>query len=239
MFRQSLLCHAGHPVRHEWRREEITRLRLAADVTFISQKPDLRSTKVEEFRGPRDSEAATDHPLSKQALFCLTEAWPKSIAFDDLLAAARARLAGNLAIVREATDRAADARELADNMLNLFRLEMISLSTHPEPFVTEAGEFPRASALARWHARRAGHIPDLRMRVATVDGLSRRLLCHLDGHHDRSALIEELVRAVTEDGLVLERFGRPLLGADHVRSVLARELDANLHRLARSALLLA
>jgi hypothetical protein len=77
----------------------------------------------------------------------------------------------------------------------------------------------------------------VRQELVQLDPLSRCLLRLLDGSRTRTALVEDLVRAALDGQVAVDRHGRPVKDEDRLRAILGRELDPNLRRLARSALL--
>ena len=91
--------------------------------------------------------------------------------------------------------------------------------------------------MARFRARDSKLVPNARLELVPGDPLTLFLLRHLDGEHDRASLVEVLVHGIKEKNLVFERHGWAITDPDHLRGALTRELDPNLRRLARSALL--
>jgi methyltransferase-like protein/SAM-dependent methyltransferase len=238
-FRQTLLCHAGIPLASEPQTDGLVRLHVASCAECTAPPADLYSTRPQEFRGPKGISAETGHPISKAALLCLAEVWPRSLAFAELEAAARARIAGDAVVVQTADDYARDTRLLAENLLRCFAGGLVELHAHAAHLVTEPGERPRVSAYSRLQAKNGSWMTNARHEPVDLDALTCQLLRHLDGSRDRAALVEVLVRAVTEQDVPLERYGRPVKDPDLLRSILGRELDDNLRRLGRCALLVA
>jgi methyltransferase-like protein len=73
-----------------------------------------------------------------------------------------------------------------------------------------------------------------------LDGFDRYLLGHLDGSHDREALVERLMAGpVAEGALKVQDDGEPVQDAARVRERLAEEVEQKLRWLARAALLVA
>ena len=72
----------------------------------------------------------------------------------------------------------------------------------------------------------------------TLDAFNRHLLCHLDGSHDRAALLERfLAGPVAEGVLKVQHNGAPVEDAGEIKTTLAEALEWNLYGLARAALL--
>jgi methyltransferase-like protein/SAM-dependent methyltransferase len=239
LFRQTLLCHSEVSLDREVRPERLEALRVASCAESVTPPVNLHSDRPEEFRGPSKIGATTSQSSSKAALVCLAEIWPRSLPFADLQAAARARLVGDLVVIQDAPAHARDSRLLAENLLKAFGADVVELHVHAPPLATDPGECPRAPALARLQAKDGAWVTNICHQPVNLDPLTRQLLRHLDGRHDRPALVEELVRAAADKTVTLERFGRPVTDADRLRDIFRRELDTNLQHLVRSGLLVA
>jgi methyltransferase-like protein/2-polyprenyl-3-methyl-5-hydroxy-6-metoxy-1,4-benzoquinol methylase len=239
MFRQTLLCHREVPLRRDLSAEQVAAFHVASPARCVSPAPDVQSDRAEEFRAPSGVTASTGHAISKMAFIHLAEIWPRCATFDTLQATARARLGGDASVVQDAASYARDTRLLAENLLQAFTAGVVELHVHPPPLVTEPGARPRSGALARRQARDGDRVTNTRQELVHLDPLSRHLLRALDGTRELPALTEFLADAVLEHNLVVERHGRRVTDPDRLRSILTQEVDANLRRLARSALLIA
>ncbi len=238
MFRQTLLCHAAPPAR-EPQPDRLAGLHVAAHLEGALPAADAPSGVPHEFRGPNGLTFTTGHAITKAALACLADAWPASLPFAELQALARARLVGDAVVTQEAEEYARDTRQLAENLLQGFAAGVVELHAFAAPLVSEPGERPLAPAFARLQARDGAWVTNGWHQLVNLDPLTCKLLHHLDGGHDREALVEVLARAVEEEKLVLERYDRPVKDADRARGILRRELGANLRRLGTCALLTA
>jgi methyltransferase-like protein len=238
-FRQSLLCHADLPLSIEPEPDGLRALHLAATAECTGAEVEMRSTQPQEFRGPRGVKFAIGHPITKAAMLCLKEVWPRSIPFATLEAAARARLVGDAVVTQTADEYARDTRMLAENLLQGFAGGVVDLHAHPAYLVTEPGERPLAPAFVRRQATEGLWITNAWHDLVNLDPLTCFLLRHLDGQRDRAELVEVLIRGVAEQKIALERHNRPVTDIDRVRGILKRELDANLRRLGSCALLTA
>ena len=195
-FRQTLLCHSQTPLR---RRLESAQMR-----KFYVGTGAHRDALPEKM--------PSDHPLAQAAMAALIEAWPAALEFGELLDRVRAR-AG---IHRE------DDVLLADMVLAFFACGQCQLHVHPPRFANAVSQRPRASAVARLQARTGDLVTNLcHEAVHLEDALSLRLLCALDGTHDRAALLEELHPFASAPAAVM----------------IERDLDRSLQGLARLALL--
>ena len=107
-------------------------------------------------------------------------------------------------------------------------------------FVTEPGERPTASALARLEAGSGEVVTNLlSARVRIEDPLARGLFGLLDGTRGRDALVRDLTEFVARGGASVERDGRRVTDVGEVASLIRGALDDRLRALARLALLIA
>jgi methyltransferase-like protein len=227
-----LLCRAGVQVAREPSAERIRGLYVAGEVQPLSPEPAAES-KVG-FRGPKGVEVETSDPLLKLALAHLGEVWPRYLPFEELLSSIRARLGG----IDLPSPRRDDARELAEAFLRGAIAGLLELHAHPPVFVTDIGDRPVASALARYQIRHGEIVATLRHTTLRIeDRLGRELLWRLDGTRDRSRLVDELSDLVRSGEATVRRDGRSVEDPREARQVVAEELEENLRSLARTAVL--
>jgi methyltransferase-like protein len=189
MFRQTLLCHDSVKLDHALRPEAAQRMSIATAAKPVSDQPDLQSDAPQQF-STGDSlhgTLTTRDPLMKAAMTHLSRIWPESIVFDDLLAAA----APGQAIASE------PARQLATRLLHCYTSGLVEFSLSPPRFVARVSDRPLASPYARWRAREGQKVVNMRLESIVLTEPARLVLQHLDGQHDRAALIA-LVQAWIE-----------------------------------------
>jgi SAM-dependent methyltransferase len=235
-FRQTLLCRREVSLRRPPRPEDLAPFRVASRARCLSERPDVHSPRVEEFRGPTGTIVGTDHAVTKAALLHLAEVWPLALPLDALQAAARVRLAAEAVVVQDAAAHARDSHLLAENLLQAFLAGVVELHLHAPPLVSVPGRFPRAPAFARRQAKEGNRVTNLRHEVVPLDEINRHLLGLLDGSRDREALLEGMLGWVVERGMVVQRQGRPVTDLGQVRGALADGVEVQLQALARSAL---
>jgi len=232
-FRQTLLCHAAVAVSHVPGSRPVTEMFIASRARPVSPPVDLAPGKVVEFVGPRGGKVATDYQLAKAALAHLAEIYPGSLAFSSLLNAAR-KLIGETGDVATADE----VETLSDILLRIYGTGLIELSTRAPDFVVEVSERPVASPLARFQVERGLAVANLRhVEVDIEDEIGRELLKLLDGTRNHDALLEDLTAAVSAKKILLTKESTPVEDLDGIRSVLNRDLQTNLQKLAKFALL--
>ena len=116
---------------------------------------------------------------------------------------------------------------------------LVELHVSPPRFAVEIGERPVASPLARLQAAAGRQVTNLRHESVELSELSRQVLRHLDGHHDRAAVLDGLAGLVAQGSLLAQQNGHPIKDPDRVQGILGGALDENLRELARGALLVA
>lgn len=210
MFRQTLLVHGGVKIQHAVPPERVEAFCLAAEIRSTVAPAADAEDPTEEFRGPADLSLKTRDPLLRAALHILGERWPGAVPFDELRAAARARVGG-------AADPARDTHELGTRLLPTYTASrFLELHVHPGPFTLRPGDRPVASPYARWGARIGSRVTNLRHVNISLSQPERDLLQLLDGTRDRDELearITPPADATASDtlGRVLARFARAAL----------------------------
>jgi methyltransferase-like protein len=237
-FRQTLLCHKDISLDRDVTPEKMRGFYAASPASPVSPQPDVRSTAVEDFRGPFGAAMSTGNPFAKAVIMQLVESWPRLLPFDELLAASRARLG----LPGDTADpgQEADAPALANILLGTFAVGLVEMHIHLPHFVTEVSERPLASPLARRQARESSMATNLRHATIQLEGeLVRHLLGLLDGTRDRTALVRDLAAAAAADPGALQEVGGFPQDGRGLEEVMAAGLEGNLQRFARLAFLLA
>lgn len=186
MFRQTLLCHADVKLEHALRAEAVQDFYIASAAKAVSAQPDVDSDTEEQFGAAGRSALTTRDPLMKATMVDLSRRWPLPVSFDQLLAAARARL-------KEPGAAGADqARQLAVRLLNCHASGIVEFTAAPSRFVIEVSDRPVASPYARLRAREGPKVNNMRLEALMLSEPALLLLRHLDGQHDQAALVELL-----------------------------------------------
>lgn len=236
MFRQTLLCHADVALDRSLPPDNVMGLYVATGAKPEDPFVDVHSKDRITFRGPH-SVMTTNEPLVKAAMLHLAERWPHPVSFSSLLAKARSRLNPSPVVVD--TARATwDARKLAEPMIRCYATSLVELSIRPSPFTLRLHDRPRTSRLARHQAQSSNTVTNLCHEVVHLNDLQRHLLRHLDGEHDRSALLDVLVQEVRSGHLAVHDQGRQVKNDEQIKQILGTILDDNVKDLARRGLLM-
>lgn len=224
-FRQTLLVHDGRVVNRTVTPDRIRSLWLASSLKPVRAQADIHCTGDEEFRAANGGGLRTPNPVTKAAIRILADRWPASLAYSDLLEAAVDRLG---------TRSPQDESILTSDLLQCFAAGLLELHAMPAPYVTEPGERPRASPLARLQASRGlKSVTNLRHEILSIDDGLGLLLHNLDGSHGREEIFRLVASRVAEDKERTGRIQRKRLAA------LREQVDHTLMQVARAALLLA
>ena len=233
-FRSTLLCHRERQLDRNVDSARVARLFVAGALEPLDGKADVRTAQQESFKALNGVQLQTAVPLTRAAIRILSSAWPRAIAFSDLVASAL-RLAGS---TDPGVGPAAEQR-LAADLLQLYAANAVELHSLPSPFVTSVPEKPRTSALVRLQASQGARVTNLRHESLRVNDVERKVLGLLDGARGRSEVIEGLMAAVAAGDLSLKRDQQPIADPADRLEQLGRFYDQMLPQLGRKALLLA
>ncbi len=211
-FRHSVLCHAGAAVPDKPKPEFVETLHAASQAVPVSARPSLAPDVAEEFRGTRGSAVKTAYPLAKAILVVLTRVWPETRSFEAVSSEVKALLG-------EEPNRA----EVAEILLATYTSGVVEFQARPLGCTSKVSRRPATTELARWQARHGKYITTTRHMVLEVDGdIERHIIAQLDGTRDLPALARELAPLVNQP-----------------ESVVVKELETNLAKLARLGMLVA
>jgi SAM-dependent methyltransferase len=211
-FRETLLVREGVELTRKVSPLRVTSLRVASRARAARPDPDIQSAAVEEFRTPDGKVMTTPSRVTKAAMAVLADRWPVAMAFDDLCAAARARLASPAAPSEDERGR------LAFEIMQCYTADVVELHRARSPFVLEVGDRPEASPVARLQAKRGAPATSLRHEHGSFNADTLRLFLLLDGTRTRREIAAALWPGRSE-------------------SESLQELDAALVHLARLALM--
>jgi SAM-dependent methyltransferase len=137
----------------------------------LDPDPDLESAEPVRFSLEDNVRLSLDHPLIKQAMFRIGQAYPQAIPVAEL----------------------PDHPDVDKGLLQLFTIGHLDLTTGPGVLTATPGERPVASPLARLQA--TGGVPvtsQLHKHVRLEDATSRHFVTRLDGTRTRAELAAEM-----------------------------------------------
>jgi hypothetical protein len=181
-FRESLLVHKGVPLQRKVSPTRLMSLHIASAAQPTGAVSDFGSGDRVEFRAPDGATTVTANPVAKAAMIILAQAWPSTLSFDELLAAACERI-GLAPVTRP------DARDpLAAHLLHCFAAGIVELHVERASLAVTAGAHPQTSPVAVLQARRGATATNLRHESVTLSEEARALLPLLDGTRARAEL---------------------------------------------------
>jgi len=231
-FRRTLLCHRGDPRERRVSAAVMRRLRAASVAQPLPPEPGAKPEEGQRFAGRDGRVFSVGHPLAQAVLLCLGERWPRTMTFDPLMAAALERLG--------ISDPPADEHfeTLAAVLAQFFFSGVLELFLLDPGCADGRDQTPEASPLARRQAALGPVVTNrLHQAIQLEDELTRRLVLHLDGHHQRPALVEAMAKEVAEHDLPIHRDGEPVANRDRRIELLPEVIEEKLKFLAYSALL--
>jgi Predicted methyltransferase regulatory domain len=176
VYRETLLCRAECAVDDDLCLEAITRLRLASR----AESTPGEGSVLRVFTLPDGIRMESQDAGTVALMGYLIEAWPRSVAFPELI--------GFL----EAKDAGVDAGFLIQ-LMRLVVTRMVELHAWQAPVSRGIAERPRASAVSRQEAATQDRATTLLHGSLRLDDpLVRRFLVLLDGTRDREELLEAL-----------------------------------------------
>ena len=127
---------------------------------------------------------------------------------------------------------------------------LIELHTYAPQFTSQPSERPVASPWARYQVQSGTEVTSLCHARVELKGIAQYLVSHLDGTHDRAALLAGLERSVAAGTLILQPTNGEKPGeatpelltppdAAQTRQILVEEMEEALQNLAKAALLVA
>jgi methyltransferase-like protein len=246
-FRHAVLCRESLPCSRRPSARALRSLCITSMVRPAAESAAPSADGGEEFHKLSGGHAlTTNDPAVKLALRILDEARPRSVSFETLWTRVEDRLAALSAGATpegqdpaSAEDRQAipSPERLAESLLDAFGHNVIELHVREPEFTTEVGEFPRASPVARRKAASSPRVPNLHHRMIALADFDQLVLTHLDGSHDRRALLRIMHDEIKAGTFALRIQDREIADPAELETALAHLLDKSLHGLAANALL--
>ena len=237
LFRQTLLCRRDVKLSRSLGPWNLTDLHVAARLSAANPEMDLNSTEPEVFHGVGDLKVSTSQPVVKAALYCLTERWPAATAFSDLLLRARSLLKHKDDGCTPSGSGETDGATLGSVLLTCFTRGLCELYAHPPEFVIAPGLRPMACPFARLQARSREMVINRRHEGVPLNALAKQLLPLLDGGQDCDSMLDALIRLAADGTLLVKVAERLVSERGEARQILAGELERELARFGRTALL--
>lgn len=235
-FRQTLLCKSSAQINRNVDANKIMSMLVSSPIKPEKQSANLQSNAPENFVMPNGFSIQTANPLTKAALLCLSEAWPRSCNFDELHGAALARLSDVL--VQDGQTAQAQKQVLATDLLSAFAAGVVFLRTEQAPLVTFVSERPKASALARAQAPEQWFVSTQLHESIAIDAFARQLIQELNGKRDHIQIVDQLVEAVNKGQLLVQKDGKNISDQTALRKTLESLMNECLDKMAKAGVLI-
>jgi SAM-dependent methyltransferase len=190
-FRRTLLCRADVRLNRAIEPDCVTRFHLAGSAVPVSDAFDPSDAGTAEFKLENGYTMATDHQLSKAALFLLGKCWPAAVSYPVLQQKARHSLAARTDAAKTCSEE--NIQTLVQILFDAARVGHVELALHPFRLTTAISDRPQTSRLARKQAETANLVTNLRHTMVRLeDERVRQLLMLVDGTRCRDELLSDL-----------------------------------------------
>lgn len=204
-FRMTLLVRQGSEIKRNVTGDRLQNLWVSSALKPATAC-DTATMDETSFQSASGHGLRTGHQITKAALLVLQEQFPGALAFKELLGLARSRLPSSWC---DAVSTRQDATTLgSDLLLGYMAPGTLQLYAGAPGAVVTPGNSPLASAYARWQARTAQVVTNLRHETVEISAIARFLLPLLDGRHDLATLRDQLRIALAEGTVQLEHGGQ-------------------------------
>jgi SAM-dependent methyltransferase len=233
-FRMTLLCHSTTPRSVKPDPDVIRKLSVTCQAETIPSSPTFAPGERVQFKAPKGAVATFEHEFINAAFVTLTDNFPHTLSFDELVEAAH-HLLGNRARELDAAYRTDLTRVLVES----YRIGLVELLAEPPPYARTAKPKPVASPLARLQlADGRETVTGLRPSVIGLESpITRELVTLLDGTRDRAALLMGLAARAAANP-ACHPPDTPPQSADWWRNKLADQIEPALAMTAKNGLLM-
>lgn len=233
-FRQSLLCRKGISIDRN-----ISPARMAGGfyagnirVEDESQRSNLDSDTDVSFACSNGRRLRSKNPALKALMYTLGDAWPASLALDEITRRVEKMLGS---VMAGQVDSQVLTNVVTSNLIQLSTRGDIDFRFVPDRFSTQISDHPTVSALTRLQARIGGTVTTGRHAMLAMDAVSRLFVQAMDGNHNLEQLENHVVQLI-EDGKIKVSFGS---GRVDMTAVPKATVEKLLDQIARNALIVA
>jgi len=228
-FRRTLLCHGGLTLDSSYSFERIRTLFAGTDAELVESEP---GASVVGFQTDDGRRVGIGDPSARAALEHLCRARPATVPVETLIEAV------SEAVSREDMSGPAQIRARIGHVLySLWRSGLVDLFGAPRNCTGLVSEKPEGFGLARYQAAGRYVTTMAHRSIAMDDEVASLILRHLDGTHDREALLRILTDALESGEIKLPPWKSETKPEPSAGDRLARLVDLNLDKMAEHALL--
>jgi hypothetical protein len=193
-FRSSVLCRPHDGIDLALRPDRLATMRVCASSGVVRAAAEGKLARAAGANSPGSAGATENEAAAAEALLhWLVEIFPRTPPVSEAREWHRQRL--------DRHPRDAPRRSVEALLLDACISGVVEPHVYPPVLVSEAGERPLASPVARWQAKNGERITNLRHETLTLkETRVRRLLALLDGTRTRKELARAWAEAIAEDG---------------------------------------
>jgi len=258
-FRATLLCHQPISINRHLAADKISDFYIAAPLKLASQNQlpaeqtseKVKTEMLERFDNlAGEAVLSVGSPLLKAVCLCLGEIWPQSFSFHHLMQ----QVYRLLNLVDGSMDKAGgksyqtglseeEIDEVKTMLLEFYLKNIVELSVYPPKLTLTVSQCPIASPIARLQSEQNQQVTNLRYEVFSLDLATRQVLRHLDGTHDKAALLEVLRQSIDNGEFDLYQGGDKKalaeIDSEELQDHLSQQVQEILQNLAKKGYLMA
>jgi len=235
-FRQTLLCHQGKQLNRNLDWTNVKKFRFASPARTTAKPENLMNNQPTEFVLPNGVKMTIGNALIKIAFDHLSQIWPRSASFDELLSASLSRLAST--VIQDGSSRQMQEQLLGADLLTAYAAGVVVFRTEEPNFVTELSDKPKVTALAQHQAKNGQRITTQLHDSIDADVFVRNVIILLDGTRDMKEIVKELEKLTKKGELNVHKDGKQLTEGAELRETLKTVTEQSLANIAKSALLI-
>lgn len=235
-FRSSLLCHSSVKLNRAVSNEDVTKFNLM--FTLVPEKP-LSEINIENalepakffFKGNNESPITTSSPSMKAILYTFAENLNNPISFEKLTVAANKKLGGKkLAEIRT---------EFLNNAIKLVFQGYIEITMQSGREKQPNMDKPKVSTLVQYQVTSTPNIwvTSGKHEVIGVNLLEKCAMNFMDGKHDKTQILDEVIKRIAAGDLTLNKDGIKVEDPQEVKQELQGFIEQTITKLANNALL--
>jgi methyltransferase-like protein/2-polyprenyl-3-methyl-5-hydroxy-6-metoxy-1,4-benzoquinol methylase len=223
-LRESIICKAPKVIAFPVLKSILVDYNIAAEFISNSEEVTDEMERVSVFRSKNAGEIKSSNPLTVAALSLLQKRWPEQIVVTELIYEAADKIGLNL----DSADGAAQRLNFEEEIYLFYSANLIELELNCYGAISDSGDCPRASSLARYQSLRQDRVTSLRHKAVILEPIVRQVLSLLDGSRDKQTIIRELEELRTQGKLQVDINSAELTRddlQDFFRTIVERSLN--------------
>jgi methyltransferase-like protein len=239
MFRQTLLVRQEVRPNYTLQPDVVKKFRVSSPLKPEKQEPDMAPGATEAFKAADGRTLSSSDPIVKAAFTIMSEVYPQSMPFDELVVAARKKLNNGEAPTDQqvSEDNLALGKAILSAYATAFTA-VVELHVWSPSFTTAVSEKPRASQLVRYQSTQGHRVTNAFHQSVTLSDFDRQLMQFLNGENGQGELVDQMTEMVARGVLNMQIDGKPVTDKMMIRKAMGPTIEQQLPKLARAALLI-